>query len=127
MRPANARGFTLIEVALAVAILGIVAAALMSATARMMRGITDDRGRTIAAASADARLAMAREWPDYMTLDATYAAVESNTPMPGWTRTTTIVRTGGPGQVNDFKRITVTVTAPTLPIPVARTVTVAAP
>lgn len=121
------RGFTLIEVALAVAILGIVAAALMSATARMIRGVTSDRDRTVAAASAEARLAMARQWPAYASLEATYAGAEANTPLPGWTRTTTIVRTGGANQANDFKRITVAVTGPSLATPVARTIAVAAP
>lgn len=121
------RGFTLIEVALAVAILGVVAAGLMAASARMIRGVTQDRGRSVAAASAEARLALVRQWPDYRTLDSAFVGVESNTPIAGLTRTTTIARTGGANQANDFKRITVTVSGASLPAPVSRTLAVAAP
>jgi prepilin-type N-terminal cleavage/methylation domain-containing protein len=121
------RGFTLIEVAIAVSILGIVAASLMSTNARLIRSVTDDRARTIAAAGADARIALVLAWPTYSTLDATYAGTEANTPKTGMTRTTTIVRTGGVNQTNDFKRVTVQVSGSELPTPIRRTVTVAAP
>lgn len=128
MRPMRARGgFTLIEVAIAVVILGIVALSLMSASARLLRTGSDDRARTLAAASADARIALVRAWPTYATLDATYAGTETNTPKAGMTRTTTIVRTGGVNQVNDFKRVTVQVAGAELATPVRRTVTIAAP
>lgn len=123
----NRRGFTLIEVAIAVAVLGIVASSLMMANARLLKSVSGDRARTIAAASADARIALVRAWPTYSTLEATYAGSEANTPKSGMTRTTTIVRTGGVNQVNDFKRITVQVSGSELSAPIRRTVTVAAP
>jgi len=126
-RRRRAAGFTLIEVALAIAILGLVTVSLMSASARMIRGITDDRAETIAATAAEARVAMVRQWPTYGTLEAIFAGTEANTPQPGFTRVTTIVRTGGVGQPNDFKRITVTVTGPRLPAPVSRTISTASP
>lgn len=125
--PQRTRGFTLIEVAIAVAILGIVAASLMSANARLIRSVTGDRARTIAAAGADARIALVRAWPTYSTLEATYAGTEANTPKAGMTRVTTIVRTGGVNQTNDFKRVTVQVSGNELPAPIRRTVTIAAP
>ncbi|MDZ4674985.1 MAG: prepilin-type N-terminal cleavage/methylation domain-containing protein [Gemmatimonadota bacterium] len=126
MRRGSRAGFTLIEVVIAVTILGIVALGLMSATARLTRGVTDDRVRTAAAASADAQIALVRSWPVYATLDATYAGTLSNTPLPGLSRATTVVRTGGVGQTNDYKRVTVQVSGTGLATPIRRTVTVAA-
>ncbi len=130
MRPrAPQAGFTLIEVMLALVMLVILTLALMSNSSRMIRGVSDDRTRTQAAAAADDRIARARVWPNYATLEATFAGSENNVPLPGWTRTTTITRTGGGGvgQTNDFKRITVVVAGPGLPDVISRTVAVAAP
>ncbi len=118
-------GFTLVEVMIALVILTIAALSLMRVTSRMIRGVTDDRTRTIASASADARIAEVRVWPTYSTLEAKYAGTETSTPIPGLTRVTTIVRTGGIGQPNDFKRITVTVSGTGLNSPVTRTITIA--
>lgn len=124
---ARRSGFTLIEVAMAVTILGLATIALMAASARMIRGVTDDRTETIAAAAADARLAEVRQWPTYGQLIATFAGTEGDTPQPGWTRTTQVVRTGGPTQDEDYMRITVSVTGPRLASPVTRTTSIAAP
>ena len=120
-------GFTLIEVLLAVTMLATLTLALMSNSAKMIRGVTDDRTRTLAATAADERIARVRVWPNYATLEATFVAVENNTPLPGWTRTTTMTRTGTSGGVNDFKRATVVVTGPGLPVPISRSVALAAP
>lgn len=120
-------GFTLIEVAIAVTILGFVTISLMAASARMIRGVTDDRAATIAAASAEGQISLIRQWPTYGNLEATFGGTATNTPQPGFTRTTQIVRTGGTGQANDFKRATVTVTGPRLTAPVRRTISIAAP
>lgn len=127
MRAQTSRaGFTLIEVLMAVVILAILTLGLMSNSGKMIRGVTDDRARTLAATAADERIARIRVWPTYATLD-TFVAVENNTPLAGWTRTTTITRTGGAGLTNDFKRATVVVTGPGLPVPITRSVAMAAP
>ena len=120
-------GFTLIEIMIAVVILGIAALSLMRVTSRMIHSVTDDRTRTLASASADARIAEVRAWPTYATLEAKYAGTEADTPIPGLIRITTIVRTGGTGQPNDFKRVTVTVSGTQLTSSVTRTVTIAPP
>ena len=127
MRLAPARGFTLIEVMIAITILAIVILSVMNATGQMIRLVTDDRVRTVASSAADAQVALARQWPDYLSLDSAYAGVETDTPEPGWTRATTITRIGGQGQPDDYKRVTVVVTGPGLPQPVTRSITVAAP
>jgi len=121
------QGFTLIEVMIALVILGIAALSLMKVTSKMIRSVTDDRTRTLAAASADARIAEVRAWPTYTTLEAKYAGSEADTPVAGLTRVTTIVRTGGTGQPNDYKRVTVTVSGNQLTSTVTRTVTIAPP
>ena len=128
MRPPIRRaGFTLIEVMIAMVILTIAALSLMRVTSRMIRSVTDDRTRTLASASADARIAEVRVWPTYSTLDAKFGGTEANTPIAGLTRVTTIVRTGGVGQPNDFKRVTVTVSGNGLTSNVTRTITIAPP
>ena len=119
-------GFTLIEVAIAISILAIITLGLMTTSRRTIRTVTDNRAATIAAAAADARIAVVRQWPTYSTLDSAYAATESNVPLTGWTRTTTMVRTGGPSLTNDYKRVTVRVTGPGLPQPIIRNITLAA-
>ncbi|MGQ0703303.1 MAG: type IV pilus modification PilV family protein [Gemmatimonadales bacterium] len=120
-------GFTLIEVLIALVILAIAALSLMRLSGSMIRGVTDDRVRTLASASVEARIAEVRSWPTYSTLDGKYAGSESNTPTAGLTRITTIVRTGGVGQTNDYKRVTVTVSGTGLATAVSRTITIAAP
>ena len=120
-------GFTLIEVMMAVTMLGLVMLGLMSTTGRMIRTVADDRSRILAAAAADEQLALVRQWPTYASLDSAYAGVQTDTPRPGWTRTTSITRIGGVAQPDDYKRVTVTVVSPILPAPVSRSITVAAP
>jgi general secretion pathway protein I len=124
-RAMRSRGFTLIEVMIALVILTIAALSLMQVTARMIRSVTDDRTRTLAAASADARIAEVRAWPTYATLESKYAGTETNTPATGLSRVTTIVRTGGVSQPNDYKRVTVTVSGTGLTSSITRTVTIA--
>jgi prepilin-type N-terminal cleavage/methylation domain-containing protein len=123
---ASKRGFTLIEVIVAIAILGGVTLAIGAATAKLVHTTQDDRIATQAAAAAEAQLALVQVWPEYATIDSAFAGTTSNSPMTGWTRTTTVVRTGGGGQANDYKKVTVSVTGPGLTAPVKRSITIAA-
>jgi type II secretion system protein I len=126
-RDAGRGGFTLIEVMLAIAILGLAVLGLMSTTGRMIRTVSDDRVRTLAAAAADARVAMVRQWPTYATIDSAFETTEAATPEAGWTRATQVDRVGGPTDDEDYKRVTVTVTGPGLAQPVNRSISLAAP
>jgi prepilin-type N-terminal cleavage/methylation domain-containing protein len=119
-------GFTLVEVMIALAMFAVLILALMSLSGKMVRDVALDRQRTLGAAAADARIALLRQWPDYAGLDA-FAVGEADTPLPGWTRTTTVSRMGGPGTPSDYKRITVQVTGPGMSVPVSRTISLAAP
>ncbi len=123
---APANGFTLIEVVVAIAILGGVALTVGAATGKLVRNSGDDRIATQAAAAAEAQLALVQVWPEYATIDSAFAGTAADTPQTGWTRVTTVARTGGTGQANDYKKITVTITAPGLLTPVRRSLTVAA-
>lgn len=123
---ADRRGFTLIEVMLALSILAVVIVGLVSMTGRTAHvAATSDREQAAIQLATD-RVEQVRSEPNYAKLDSLFVATETSFPtLPGFTRTTQIVRTTlGP---NDYKKITVTVNGPGLAAPVTRTVTVAAP
>lgn len=123
---ADRRGFTLIEVILALSILLVVMVGFVSMTGRTVHvAATSDREQAAIQLATD-RIEQVRSDPNYAALDTLYAKTESSFPtLPGFTRTTQIVRTTT--GANDYKRITVTVSGPGLAAPVTRTVTVAAP
>lgn len=123
-RPPRRAGFTLLEVAIAVAILGGVLLVLATTTARFIHTVTIDRIRVQASAVADAQVARVRQWPTYDSLSAVFNGSTSNFPFAGWTRQTAVSRITTGGQ--DYTRVTVTVTAPNLPAPVSRSITLAA-
>jgi prepilin-type N-terminal cleavage/methylation domain-containing protein len=119
-------GFTLIEVVLALTILLVVMVSFVSMTGRTVHvAATSDREQGAVQLAAD-RIEQVRSDPNYAKLDSLYVATESSFPTwPGLVRSTTIVRTTA--GLNDYKRVTVTVTGPGLAAPVTRSVTVAAP
>lgn len=121
-------GFTLVEVMMALLVLTIVLLSLAGSTAGFLRTISASDRQSAAVGLAEDRIARIQMHPDYSTLEATFNATETGLPaLPGHTRTTTIVPVGGPGQTQDHKNVTVTVSGPGLSTPIARTVTVAAP
>lgn len=120
------RGFTLLEVAVALAILGGVLLVLATTTTRFVHTVTLDRVRIQANAVADAHIARIRLWPTYDSLAVEFDNTDNNYPFTGWTRQTSVTRVGGVGQPNDYTRITVAVNAPALDSTVRRTITIAA-
>lgn len=125
-RPSSTRGFTLIEVMIALVILSGVVLSIGHGTARYLSSITRSRIRIQAAAVADAHIATMRVHPDYTTLTATFNATVAGLPFPTYSRVTLVVRTGA-GTNADRTRIRVTVTGPHLATPVVRYTTIAAP
>lgn len=122
------RGFTLIEVILALTILLVVLMLLATSTGRTVHTAAIASAQEAALQLAMDRVEQVRADPRYSAIDTLYAGTETGFPsLPGYTRTTKIVRVGGLNQANDYKRITVTVTGPGLTVPVARSTTVAAP
>lgn len=116
----------MVEMMVAIVILGGVALAVGASTAKLVHSGVDDRIASQAAAAAEAQLAVAQVWPEYATLDSAFAGTVADIPFTGASQVTTVVRTGGSGQANDYKQITVTITAPGLATPVVRSITVAA-
>lgn len=123
-----ARGFTLIEVMMALVILMVVLLGFAVSSTRLLHTVTMSDRQESAIQLASSRLELVQLEPNYAALDSLFVRTETNFPtLPGVTRTTTITRFGGPGQPIDYKRITVTVAGPGLLAPVVRTTTVAAP
>ena len=114
------KGFTLLEVAIALSILGGVLLVLATTTARFMHTVTLDRVRTQANAVADAHVALIRLWPTYDSLTVEFDGTNANYPFAGWSRETTVAP-----PVNGYTRITVAVSAPVLDSTVRRTITLA--
>jgi prepilin-type N-terminal cleavage/methylation domain-containing protein len=124
----HAKGFTLVEVMIALVILMIVLLGFAVSSGRMLHTVTTSDLQETAIQLARSRLEMVQLQPNYAALDSMYVQTETNFPtLPGFTRATTITRFGGAGQPIDYKRITVTVSGPGLLAPVVRTTTVAAP
>jgi prepilin-type N-terminal cleavage/methylation domain-containing protein len=122
------RGFTLIEVMIALVILGVVVLGTAQMTARMVHTVATSGQQDAATELAQSRIAKIQVDPNYPGLEGLYVATESSFPtLPGFTRTTAIVHDSGGAPPQDYKKITVTVTGPGLLVPVTRTVTVAAP
>ena len=128
-RFADQRGMTLIEIIMALTILSVVLLGMGQFAFNFSRTERQAEARTIAVTLASQRLAEVRSSPNYSGIDTTYGVVEATIPgFPGYSRRTTIVHTGGPRPaVNDYKTVTVVVSAPTLATPVTKSVVVAAP
>jgi prepilin-type N-terminal cleavage/methylation domain-containing protein len=127
--PGAERGMTLIEIIIALTILAVVILGMGQFAFNFSRTERQSEARTIAVFLADQRLSEIRSSPNYSGIDSTYGVTEATiTGFTGYARSTTIVHTGGPRpQTNDYKTVTVTVTAPTLATPVKKTIVVAAP
>lgn len=124
----RSRGFTLIEIMIALVILTVVILGLATATATVVHVVTLSDRNAVAIQLADSRVEEIQMNPNYNALDSAYAGTESSFPNhPGYTRETRIVRVGGLGQSQDHKKITVIVNGPGLSQPISRSITVAAP
>jgi prepilin-type N-terminal cleavage/methylation domain-containing protein len=121
------RGFTLIEVILALSILLVVMMMLASTTGRALHTAATTQSQQTAIQLAMDKIDQVRNDPNYDGLELAYAKTDTTfTGLPGFRRVTSIVRTGGQGQTSDYKKITVVVSGPGI-TPVSRSVTVAAP
>ncbi len=121
-------GFTLVEVILALTILLVVLMMLATSTGKTVHTVATASAQEAAIELALSRIEQIRAEPQYNTIDSIYAKTETGFPtLPGYTRVTKVVRVGGVGLPNDYKKITVTVTGPGVTPPVSRSATVAAP
>ena len=119
-------GLTLVEVMIAIFILGSIVLTMAASASKYLSVATKNRQRIQASAAAEAQIALVRVSPVYDSLTVKFDSTKSNTPAPGYTRVTSVVRTGA-GTTADITRVTVTVTGPLLATPVKRSITIAAP
>jgi prepilin-type N-terminal cleavage/methylation domain-containing protein len=127
------RGFSLVEIMVALTILSIIILGLANTTITFLHETTLDTVRVRAQSFADMRVAEIRGYPQYDALVATFTS--SDTPEPGFTRKTVVTRdktatstcnnpAGCPR--NDITRVTVTVNNAGMLTPVSRTISIAA-
>jgi prepilin-type N-terminal cleavage/methylation domain-containing protein len=122
------KGFTLIEVIIALVLLTVVVLGMATGTGRFMHTVAEADRRGAALQLAADRLDLVLLDPDYGGLDSLYVATETGfATLPGMIRTTEIVLVGGSAQSMDHKKITVTVSGPGLVTAITRSATVAAP
>lgn len=122
------RGFTLLEVIIALVILSVVILLMANTSGSFVRHVAENDLRTSAIQLADDRIEYIQMDPDYYGLDTAYVGTESGFQgLTGFTRETTINHVGGSGQSVDHKIITVRVNGPGMTQPIERTVTVGAP
>lgn len=121
------RGFTLIEVMIALVILGGVVLTMALGTTKFSASIRDSDVKNRAQSVADMQIGRARAWPTYSTLSQLSTA-RFNPAEDGLSSVTTVVPDTTGGQ--SITRVTVTVSAAvtaSLPVPVKRSIIIAAP
>jgi len=127
------RGFSLVEIMVALTILMIIILGLANTTISFLHETTIDTVRVRAQSFADMRIAEVRGYPTYDALTTTFN--NTDTPEAGFSRQTIVVRdktatstcnnpSGCPK--NDITRVTVIVTNAGLSAPVSRTLAVSA-
>jgi prepilin-type N-terminal cleavage/methylation domain-containing protein len=125
------RGFSLVEIMVALTILMIIILGLANTTISFLHETTIDTVRVRAQSFADMRIAEVRGYPTYSNLTVTFN--NSDVPEAGFNRQTQVVRdksatstcnnpSGCPK--NDVTRVTVTVTNAGLAAPVSRTLAI---
>lgn len=124
------RGVTLVEVIIAMVILTVVLLGMGSFAVRFTRTVQQSDARTVAVLLASQRISEIRSSPNYSGMEGSFNGTEATIAgFTGYSRTTQIVRTGGPRPTNnqDYKTVTVSVVAPGITAPIRKTVIVAAP
>ena len=120
-------GFTLIEVMIALVILGGVVLTMALGTTKFSASIRDSDVKNRAQSVADMQIGRARAWPTYSTLSQLSTA-RFNPAENGLSSVTTVIADTTGGQ--SITRVTVTVSAAltaSLPVPVKRSIIIAAP
>jgi prepilin-type N-terminal cleavage/methylation domain-containing protein len=122
------RGFTLIEVMLAVVILTTVLISVARYTGQFLHTVSTSTVRTVAAEVARERISLIDMDPSYTTLAAVWAGTQTGFPgYPNMTRVTTVSRVTGAVPPRDYTVITVRVTEPTMGQAIDVTTVVAQP
>ncbi len=127
MAAGDRRGFTLIEVMMAMVILAGVVLAMGMSTTTLSRSVRNSDVRNRAQSVADMQIGRARAWPSYATLSQ-LAREKYNGTSDGLTSATIVSVDTTAGQNVTMVTVSVSAVQSTLmPIPVSRTITIAAP
>ena len=122
------RGFTLIEVMLAVVILATVLVSVARYTGQFLHTVSTSSARTVAAEVARERISLVDMDPSYTTLSAVWAGTQTGFPgYPQMSRVTTVSRITGNAPPRDYTVVTVRVTEPSMGQAIDVTTVVAQP
>ncbi len=126
------RGFTLIEVLVAVVILSVLALGVARFSATFAQSLTNSSVRVVAAGVASDRLQLIRADPRYTRLATLYGAgtgadTTGFTDYPHMRRKTVVARDQSGSPARDRTTVTVRVTDPSMPDTVAVTSVIASP
>ncbi len=125
------RGFTLVEVIVALVLLGTVVLALSGGTARMIHAATESGRDTILMSLVQERLGQIAADPAYAELEDQYQGTESGEMQGVEYRRTTLIshvrQNQSGGRVIDYKRVAVTVMETNSGREVTRAISVGAP
>lgn len=129
LTPAARRGFTLVEVVVALTLLSVAVLGLASSASRLATSAATAELRALALQAAEDRLSRVRLDPRYGGLDTLYSGVDTDLfGVAGLTRRTEVQHITQPApNALDYKRIKVTVTGRMLAPPMERVLVVAAP
>lgn len=119
-------GFTMVEVVVALVILAAAVLGLAGTATTLTTSAATAETRAQVLYAVQDRVYEVSADPDYDGLDA-YAGTRSDTPLDGFTMTTTVVHVDQSSPPLDYKRIHVVVRGVGLPAPVERSTVVAAP
>jgi len=125
----NRSGFTLVEVIVAMMLLGVTIVGMQLVTVAMLRNQTSAHVRLTASQLAEDRLDRVRLEPNYGAL-SNYQLTEDTVPgFPGFRRVTEVrtSRDSTARGIVDYREITVRVMSPSLPAPIVRSLIIGAP
>lgn len=125
-RGPSRRGFTLIEVLIAITILAGVVLTMAMNTTKSSRNVASAGTRSRAQALLDQQISRARIWPTYSTLNQ-LAQARFNLAANGLTPSTVVSLDTTSGKNLTTITVTVSGSAAVLPIPMVRSISVAAP
>jgi prepilin-type N-terminal cleavage/methylation domain-containing protein len=122
------RGFTLIEVMLAIVVLTVVLISITRYTGLFLHSVTTSTVTTVAAEAARERIGLVNMDPSYTTLATTWQGTQIGFPgYPRMTRATNVSRVTNATPPSDYTVVTVRVTEPTMAAPLDVTTVVARP
>jgi prepilin-type N-terminal cleavage/methylation domain-containing protein len=131
MNRARRNGFTLVEVMIALVILAVAVLGIQGVAGNMLGLVGSSERKATAMRLAEDKIGEIRLEQNYANIDAFQGTENPVTGWPGFKRVTTVDHhvyvAPPPNRTTDWKRVSVTVTAPGITRPVLRIITRGAP